>query len=202
MKRKQMQIGAIYLDKNSGKPLVVLHDPDGKLIMPIWVGMPEVRAISMAAQDSSVREAGAEDGAGNESEGETVNQGEIARKDTLPPRPSVYELFLSVLSTAGVRVKEVSLEANKEQVFTAWVSLEAAFEPSEEALERLEARPADAVVLASISGAPLFVSSDLFDSAEVESQKPISDEETQQFKAFLEELKPSDFAKYSRDKDE
>ena len=181
------------MDKNSGKPLVVLHDPDGKLIMPIWVGMPEVRAISMAAQDWAVRESAAKDERGNDPEGETAN------RDTLAPRPSVYELFLSALDTMGARVKEVSLEANKEQVFTAWVSLEAAFEPSEDAVERVEARPADAVVLASISGAPLFVSSDLFDSADVQVQAQITEEETQKFKEFLQDLKPSDFAKYSPD---
>lgn len=195
MKRKQMQIGAIYLDKNSGKPLVVLHDPDGKLIMPIWVGMPEVRAITMAARESTLGETGSSDAAGDESK----TTGENSGRELLTSRPSVYELFLSVLGTVGARVKEVSLEANKEQVFTAWVSLEAAFAPSEDAVERIEARPADAVVLASISGAPLFVSSDLFDAAEIEVQKPITEEETQKFKAFLEDLKPSDFAKYNRE---
>jgi len=58
------------------------------------------------------------------------------------------------------------------------------------------ARPADAVVLASISGAPLFVSSDLFNQAEVKAQAPMDEKETEKFKEFLKDLKPSDFAKY------
>lgn len=208
MTRKQMQIGAIYLDKNSGKPLVVLHDPEGKLIMPIWVGMSEVRAISLAASKEAANNGVAGDElSGTESSGvgepnddvtSEISSGESSGLAVPRPRPSVYEVFLSAVETMGGRVREVSIEANKEDVFTAWVSLEPAFDPvpMENIIERIEARPADAVVLASISGAPLFVSSDLFDQAEVKAQAPMDEKEAEKFKEFLKDLKPSDFAKY------
>lgn len=169
MTRRQMRIGAICVDQKSGKPLIVLHDPEGKLIMPIWVGAPEVRAITMAE-----------------------NNGEEIKKS----RPSTYELLLSALSAMNVQVKEVSIEANSESVFQAWINLEGEHLNSESEFARIEARPADAVVVASLSGAPLFVTSDLFDDAIVQIEKPISEEENAQFKNFLQDIKPSDFEKW------
>ena len=162
-----MQIGAIYVDKKSGNPLVVLHDPDGKLIMPIWVGIPEITAITMAA------------------------------KEQQPTRPSVYHLLMSVLTAAGVNIRDISIEANQEDQFKAWITLEAHQQLPESGAERIDVRPADALVLASLTGAPLFVLSDLFDVAESLSQQaidqvpaPISEDDTQKFKAILEDIKP------------
>ncbi|HNB22103.1 MAG TPA: bifunctional nuclease family protein [Candidatus Melainabacteria bacterium] len=173
MTRKLMRIGAIGVDKKSGMPLVILHDPAGKLIMPIWVGYNEANAMSMAASK------------------------------TQSPRPSTYELFLSTLKELNARIECVSIEASNEGKFQAWINLEGGIGQSNGEPVSLEARPADAIVLASLSDAPLFVSSDIFDAVEAEEaaarELNVEDEEKerQKFKDFLEDLKPSDFEKYS-----
>lgn len=178
MSKKQMQIGAICLDKASGKPLVILHDIGGKLVMPIWIGLPEVRAISMASSQ------------------------------TQPERPSTYDLMLSTIAAMGASITDIAIEANDDSDFKAFISLDGA------SALRLEARPADAVVLASMTGAPLFVSSDMFEEMERVAEEEAAaklmadakaealkaaeaEKERERFMEFLEDVKPSDFARFA-----
>lgn len=171
MTRKQMRIGAIGVDKKSGMPLVILHDPTGKLIMPIWIGYAEANALSMAASK------------------------------TQSPRPTTYELMLSSLKALDVRVKDVSIEANNEGKFEAWINLDGGPNESGGQPLSIEARPSDAIVLSSLADAPLFVSSDIFDAVESELQAKVEEEENQKFKEFLQDLKPGDFAKFALEKE-
>lgn len=119
----------------------------------------------------------------------------MTSNEAKPSRPSTYELLLSTLTALSVRVKEVAIEANNEE-FKAWINLDGDHFTSDVDDARIPARPADAVVLASLCGAPLYVFSDLFDEAEIQSQPPISEEETLKFKNMLEDLKPADFEKF------
>ena len=71
------------------------------------------------------------------------------------PRPMTYQLMASLLAAAGSGVRSVRVTAKTDGVFYAQVLLRGG--------TTVDARPSDAINLAAITGAPVFVAADLLD---------------------------------------
>jgi RNA polymerase sigma factor (sigma-70 family) len=75
------------------------------------------------------------------------------------PRPGPYSMLASLLDATGTSVREVRIERLVEATYYAVVIAEG------KTRAEIDARPSDALNLAVLTGAPIFVASDLFKAA-------------------------------------
>ena len=74
----QMEIKGLMLDPSSKTPIVLLHDPSGSALLPIWIGVFEANAIALRIE-------GVE-----------------------PPRPMTHDLLFTSLELMGAKVRKSS----------------------------------------------------------------------------------------------
>ncbi len=109
-----------------------------------------------------------------------------------PPRPLTHDLFLSALDAVGASVTKIVVTEMVDRTFFAEVHLASAAGET-----AITARPSDAIALAVRCGAPLFAHDELMDE---QGQEPPEEPEENaaeiidEFKDFLEDLNPEDFA--------
>jgi len=103
-----------------------------------------------------------------------------------PPRPMTHDLLRSVLNSLSVAVLRVVVTEVKEATYFAEIHLATNGNPM-----IVDSRPSDAIALALRSEAPIFVSDTVAEQA-IQLKKPL-DQEMDEFKKFLESVKPSDF---------
>ena len=106
------------------------------------------------------------------------------------PRPMTHDLIKSVLDGLGVTVRQVIVNDLKDNTFFAVIELS-----SNGAVINIDSRPSDAIALALRVNAPIFVTEKVVaqaKSVEISEEK----EETDNWKEWLENLKPEDFGKY------
>lgn len=89
----RMQIKGLMLDPSSKTPIVVLHDTNENIFLPIWIGVFEANAIALRIE-------GVE-----------------------PPRPMTHDLLHASLETLGARVEKVTISELRENTFYAVISL-------------------------------------------------------------------------------
>ena len=89
----QMEIKGLMLDPSSKTPIVLLHDPSGSALLPIWIGVFEANAIALRIE-------GVE-----------------------PPRPMTHDLLFTSLELMGAKVQRVTISELRESTFYAVISL-------------------------------------------------------------------------------
>lgn len=114
----------------------------------------------------------------------------VAVENAVTPRPLAHDLMRAMLVTLGATVTQVEVTRIDEGTFYAEVTLDAGG-----AVHRIDARPSDAVALASRTGALMFVADEVLDEAGVPDTLVEEDEEErlEEFKKFLEDVDPDDF---------
>ncbi|GAB3602954.1 bifunctional nuclease family protein [Microbacterium aureliae] len=114
----------------------------------------------------------------------------VAVENAVTPRPLAHDLMRAMLETLGATVTQVEVTRIDEGTFYAEVTLDAGG-----AVHRIDARPSDAVALASRTGALMFVADEVLDEAGVPDTLVEEDEEErlEEFKKFLEDVDPDDF---------
>jgi bifunctional DNase/RNase len=106
-------------------------------------------------------------------------------------RPTTHELLLNTINELGFGVHYVEIDIRDEQTYFAKVQLTPLRE--ELPVKEIEARPSDAIAIALASAAPIMVSSEVMARAGIAFETVKEDEDTDQFKAFLNDVKASDF---------
>ncbi len=77
-----------------------------------------------------------------------------------PPRPLTHDLLISVIENLGATLKEVMIDELKDNTFHAKISMEVS------SLETIiDSRPSDAIALAVRTGAPIYVSDTVMNTA-------------------------------------
>ncbi len=77
------------VDPTSNSPVVVLENPDGKLLLPIWIGVCEANSIALELEGVA------------------------------PPRPMTHDLIRDLISTAGCSVDHIFIHTLEDSVFKA-----------------------------------------------------------------------------------
>src|SRR5438105_5161554 len=90
----EMKIRGLMMDPVTNMPIVILKDPAGDAVLPIWVGIYEANAIAL----------------------------EIEKVST--PRPMTHDLIKNVLTGLEAQVKKVVVSELKEDTFYAVIWLE------------------------------------------------------------------------------
>jgi hypothetical protein len=161
-----MKVRRVALDQQNN-PVVLLVDEEESIALPIWIGQAEAMAIAMRLQGVQ------------------------------PPRPMTHDLLQNVLEQLSAKVTRIVVSDVRDATYFAEIHLAR----NGTALV-IDSRPSDAIALALRTEAPIFVEDKvasqgilLRKNAEGEQRSGVLDEELdpQEFKKFLERVKPSDF---------
>lgn len=111
----------------------------------------------------------------------------LALEGTQVPRPLSHDLMKSVIEALKARVDRVVIHDIQENTFFAKVILESTVGPLE-----IDARPSDSIALALRTGSPIYVSDQIILEESDERSKD-DPGEFNDFRRFIDDLKPSDF---------
>ena len=112
----------------------------------------------------------------------------LALEGTQVPRPLSHDLMKSVIEALKAKVSKIVIHDIQENTFFAKVVLESNLGPLE-----IDARPSDSIALALRTNSPIYVTDKIM--LEESEDKGGKEEhfEANNFKKFIDELKPSDF---------
>ncbi|MFT4135824.1 bifunctional nuclease family protein [Microbacterium sp.] len=115
----------------------------------------------------------------------------IAVQGATPPRPLAHDLMRELLTAAGAEATGVEITRIDEGTFYAEISLST---PGGDRV--VDARPSDAVALASRLGIPISVAEAVMDEAGVPDVLTEAEaaESLAEFQRFLDDVDPEDFA--------
>ena len=107
------------------------------------------------------------------------------------PRPMTHDLVTDMLDKLEARVTRIAVTELRENTFYAVVTV--AIDGSE---IEIDSRPSDAIALAVRSDAPIFADDSVIEESAIEFEhEDVNEEEVvEEFKKFLDEVKPDDFS--------
>ena len=107
------------------------------------------------------------------------------------PRPMTHDLVTDMLEKLEARVIRIAVTELRENTFYAVVTV--AVDGSE---IEIDSRPSDAIALAVRSDAPIYVDDSVIEESAIEFEhEDVNEEEVvEEFKKFLDEVKPEDFS--------
>jgi hypothetical protein len=161
-----MKVRRVALDQQNN-PVVLLVDEDETIALPIWIGHHEAMAIAMRLQNVT------------------------------PPRPMTHDLLSTVLEQLAASVIKVVVSDVRDSTYFAEIHL-----ARNGTSYVIDSRPSDAIALALRAEAPIFVEDKvavqgiaLRRSDDVEGKTGNLEDELdpQEFRKFLERVKPEDF---------
>jgi len=105
------------------------------------------------------------------------------------PRPMTHDLLTDMLEKLEARVIRIAVTELRENTFYAVVTV--AVDGSE-----IDSRPSDAIALAVRSDAPIYADDSVIEESAIEFEhEDVNEEEVvEEFKKFLDEVKPEDFS--------
>jgi bifunctional DNase/RNase len=161
---QEMQIYGVSFDLVGKQPIVLLKTAEGNKFLPIWIGHPEAAAILMKLQSQA------------------------------PPRPMTHDLVTDMLDQLGAQVTRITVTELRENTFYAQITVQ--LDGSE---IEVDSRPSDAIALAIRAEAPIFAADDVIEESAIEFEgEEVTEEEIEskvsEFKRFLEDVTPDEFA--------
>ena len=107
------------------------------------------------------------------------------------PRPMTHDLVTDMLARLEARVVRIAVTELRENTFYALVTVAVNGTEIE-----IDSRPSDAIALAVRAEAPIFAADDVIEESAIEFEhEDVNEEEVvEEFKKFLDEVKPDDFS--------
>jgi bifunctional DNase/RNase len=161
---QEMSIYGVSFDLVGKQPIVLLKTAEGNKFLPIWIGHPEAAAILMKLQSQA------------------------------PPRPMTHDLVTDMLDQLGAQVTRITVTELRENTFYAQITVQ--LDGSE---IEVDSRPSDAIALAIRAEAPIFAADRVIEESAIEFEgEEVTEEEIEEkvteFKQFLDEVTPDQFA--------
>jgi uncharacterized protein len=169
---QEMTIYGVSFDLVGKQPIVLLKTADGNKFLPIWIGHPEAAAILMKLQSQA------------------------------PPRPMTHDLVTDMLEQLGAQVVRITVTELRENTFYAQITVQ--LDGSE---IEVDSRPSDAIALAIRAEAPIFAADRVIEESAIEFEgEEVTEEEIEEkvteFKQFLDQVTPDQFAEVEDDGEE
>jgi bifunctional DNase/RNase len=107
------------------------------------------------------------------------------------PRPMTHDLISEMINELDAQCTRVSVTELKDNTFYASITLRVNGQEVE-----IDSRPSDALAVAVRTSAPIFAAEDVIQESAIEFEHEAEDTEevVDQFKRFLDEVTPEDFA--------
>ncbi len=109
-------------------------------------------------------------------------------------RPMTHDLFIGFVKQTGYTLEKVEIDDVEKDTYFATIVLT----KDDETIE-IDARPSDAIAIAIRVDAPIYVSANVLATGAVSTDPAKDEEDAQEFKRFVQDLKPSDFEKLLKD---
>jgi uncharacterized protein len=116
----------------------------------------------------------------------------FALEEVGTPRPMTHDLMKNVLDDLGARLERVVVTDLSDGTFYAELHIEAHGDK-----HQVSSRPSDAIALAARTGTPIFADEAVLDEAAYavgEDDEEEQEEVVEQFKEFIDNVNPDDFA--------
>lgn len=110
-------------------------------------------------------------------------------------RPMTHDLIIDVVNKTGYRVSRIEINDVEKDTYFATIFLI----NDEESEVTIDARPSDAIAVAIRVDAPIYVSAKVLADGSVSCDSEKDEAESQEFKNFIQSIKPSDFEKLLKD---
>ena len=168
----EVTVARLGLDSATNSYVVILREQDGRRVLPIWIGQPEAESIVMQ-----------------------MNQ--VKRE-----RPITRDLCKAIIVGLGGTLRRVSITRMQKSTYYAEMQIE-----GPDGLVAVDARPSDSIAIALRLDAPIFVPSALLTALDDDETEASVDDSSvdasaseltpEQLQAYLENLRPEDFGKFS-----
>ena len=110
-------------------------------------------------------------------------------------RPMTHDLIIDIINKTGYHVDRV--EINDVENDTYYSSIWLVNDDGDE--QEIDSRPSDAIAIAIRAEAPIFVSSKVLADGSVSCDAQKDEEESEEFRNFIQSIKPSDFERLLKD---
>lgn len=110
-------------------------------------------------------------------------------------RPMTHDLIINLIEKLGHKIDRIEIHDVEKETFFANIILKN--EKGDEIL--IDSRPSDAIALAIRVDAPIFVSPSVLADGSISCNSQKDEIEAQEFKDFIQNIKPSDFEKLMKD---
>ena len=105
-------------------------------------------------------------------------------------RPMTHDLIVSIIDKAGYKLDRIEINNVEKETYYATLYLV----NDNETIE-IDARPSDAIAVAMRMDAPIYVTANVLMDGSVSTDAQKDEEESREFKDFIQSIKPSDFEK-------
>lgn len=112
-------------------------------------------------------------------------------------RPMTHDLIIDVVEKTGYKIEKIEISDVDDDTYFATIYLK---NDSDETKE-IDARPSDAIAVAIRVNAPIFVAPSVLAEGAISSDLQKDQEEAEEFKNFIQSIKPSDFERLLKDND-
>jgi len=109
------------------------------------------------------------------------------------PRPMTHDLLVKVVELMNGHIVRVVINEILENTFFAIIEIQ--INDDSKKIIKIDARPSDALAIAVRTKASIFVSESVMVKAKMVNAEK-DEEETKNFKKFIDNINPDDFAKY------
>ena len=112
-------------------------------------------------------------------------------------RPMTHDLIINIIEKTGYTLNRVEINDVEKETYFATLFLK---DENDNFIE-IDSRPSDAIAIAIRVDAPIFVTANVLSNGSVSTDTAKDEEEAQEFKKFVQSIKPSDFEKLMKDND-
>lgn len=105
-------------------------------------------------------------------------------------RPMTHDLIISIIDKTDFKLDKIEINDVEKETYYATLFLS----NGEKEIE-IDSRPSDAIAVAMRAEAPIFVTANVLMNGSVSTDSARDEEEAEEFKDFIQSVKPSDFEK-------
>lgn len=113
-------------------------------------------------------------------------------------RPMTHDLIISIIEKVGYKISKVEINDVEKETYFATIFLE---NEDDDKIIEIDSRPSDAIAIAIRIDAPIYVTANVLSNGSVSTDSTKDAQEAEEFKNFVQSLKPSDFAKLMKEND-
>ncbi len=112
-------------------------------------------------------------------------------------RPMTHDLITNIIDKVGYTLEKIEINDVEKETYYATLYLN----KGDDSIE-IDARPSDAIAIAMRADAPIYVTANVLMNGAVSTDSAKDQEEAEEFKDFIQNIKPSDFEKLMKGKHE
>jgi len=112
-------------------------------------------------------------------------------------RPMTHDLIINMIQKLGYSLDRIEINDVEKETYYATMFIR----DKDGNITEIDSRPSDAIAVAIRVDAPIFVTANVISNGSVSTDSAKDEEEAQEFKQFVQSIKPSDFEKLLKNND-